>query len=154
MAKSKKQIELEQQIGELTQDLQRTRADFENYRKRVEQEKERARESGREQAIYGLLSVIDNIDRAISYVPEELKDNAWANGISKMAKELDKKLAELELEKVVIEVGKTEFDPELHEAISMDDGDGEKEVISEELQSGWKYRGRVVRHSMVRVARR
>ena len=47
MAKSKKQTELEQQVGELTQDLQRTRADFENYRKRVETEKEQAKESGK-----------------------------------------------------------------------------------------------------------
>lgn len=153
MTKSKKQENLEQQVGELTQDLQRVRADFENYRKRVETEREQARESGKVQMIFKLLPVIDNIERAINYTPKELKGNSWVEGITKMAQELSKKLTELELEKIIIEVGKTEFDPELHEAISMDDGQGEKEIISEELQSGWKHAGQVIRHSMVRVAR-
>ena len=69
MAKSKKQTELEQQVGELTQDLQRTRADFENYRKRVETEKEQAKESGKNQTIVKLLSIVDSIERAVSHVP-------------------------------------------------------------------------------------
>ena len=61
MTKSKKQEELEQQIEELTGDLQRTRADFENYRKRMEAEKSAARDAGQMSAILKLLPVIDNI---------------------------------------------------------------------------------------------
>ena len=71
------QNEFEQQLGELTLDLQRTRADFENYRKRVDAEKVAARESGQASAILKLLPVIDNIERAIAYTPEDLKDNKW-----------------------------------------------------------------------------
>ena len=73
MAKSKKQEELEQRVGELTADLQRTRADFENYRKRAEAEKEMARGSGRAGAILKLLPVVDNIERALVHLPEDLK---------------------------------------------------------------------------------
>ena len=72
MAKAKKQDELEQQIGELTQDLQRTRADFENYRKRVESEKTASYQHGRAAAISKLLSIVDDIERAVAHLPKEL----------------------------------------------------------------------------------
>ena len=53
----------------------------------------------------------------------------------------------------MVELGTTEFDPDLHEAISMDDEGGDKEIISEELQRGYKLDGHVLRHAMVRVSR-
>ena len=132
MAKSKKQTELEQQVGELTQDLQRTRADFENYRKRVETEKEQAKESGKNQTIVKLLSIVDSIERAVSHVPEDLKENSWTDGVVKMAKNLDKMLSDLGLTKIQITPGKTPFDPELHNAVQADDTDGDTEVVAEE----------------------
>ena len=79
--KTKKTDELEQQIAELTADLQRTRADFENYRKRVEAEKVAARETGKAAAIMKLLPIIDTIERAVVYMPDDLKDHKWAQGI-------------------------------------------------------------------------
>lgn len=63
MTKAKKHEDLEQLLGELTLDLQRTRADFENYRKRAETEKSMARANGRIGAIAQLLPVIDTIER-------------------------------------------------------------------------------------------
>lgn len=153
MAKSKKQEELEQQVGELTQDLQRTRADFENYRKRVEQEKTGAREAGQASAILKLLPVIDNIERAIVYTPEELKDNKWAQGIAGLVKNLEKTLEGLNLKRIDAAKG-TPFNPELHEAIQFDeDATGDNEVIADELQAGYTLNGHPIRHAMVRVTR-
>lgn len=145
--------ELQQQIAELTQDLQRTRADFENYRKRVEQEKTAARESGQMSAILKLLPVIDNIERAVGHLPEDLQDNKWAQGIAGLVKNLEKSLEGLNLKRIEAAKG-TEFNPEIHEAIQFDEeATGEREVIDEELQPGYLLNGRPVRHAMVKVTR-
>ena len=153
MAKSKKQDELEQQIADLTLDLQRTRADFENYRKRVEQEKEMARGSGRAGAIMKLLPVVDNIERALAHLPEELKDNPWANSVVKLTKTLDKSLSDMGVERIDASVGSV-FNPDQHDAVQFDeDADGDHEVIAEELQPGYKVDGIVMRPSMVKVTR-
>ncbi len=153
MAKSKAQLELEQQMGELTLDLQRTRADFENYRKRVDAEKQAARESGQASAILKLLPVIDNIERAIAYTPAELKDNTWVQSVAGLVRHLEKSLESLNLTRIQATPG-TLFDPELHEAIQFDeDATGEKEVIAEELQAGYRLNGHVIRHAMVKVTK-
>lgn len=153
MPKTKAQLELEQQLGELTLDLQRTRADFENYRKRVDSEKQAARESGQASAILKLLPVIDNIERAIAYTPEDLKGNSWVQSVAGLVKHLEKSLESLSLKRIDASVG-TEFNPELHEAIQFDDdATGDKEVIAEELQAGYELGGHVIRHAMVKVTR-
>lgn len=153
MAKKPQPNELEEKINELTADLQRTRADFENYRKRTELEKTSAREAGQANAILKLLPVIDNIERAVTYTPKELEDNKWAMGIAALVKNLEKSLESLNLKRIDAKAG-TEFNPELHEAIQFDeDAVGEKEVIAEELQAGYSLNGTVVRHAMVRVTK-
>lgn len=153
MAKSKRQEELEQQVADLTLDLQRTRADFENYRKRVEQEKEMARGSGRAGAIMKLLPVIDNIERSIAHLPDDLKHNAWAISVVKLTKNLEKSLADMGVERIDATVGKA-FNPDMHDAVQFDeDAEGEHEVIAEELQPGYKVDGIVMRPSMVKVTR-
>lgn len=153
MAKSKKQEELEQRVDELTVDLQRTRADFENYRKRAEADKIAARQYGQAVAIMKLLPVIDNIERAIAYMPDELSDNKWALGVTNLTKYLEKSLKDLNVERIVASPG-TAFDPELHEAIQIDEeAAGDKEVIAEELQAGYMLDGAPIRHAMVKVTR-
>lgn len=152
--KPKKSTKQDQHIIELTADLQRTRADFENYRKRVDVEKQAARESGQASAIMKLLPVIDNIERAIAYTPADLKDNAWVQSVASLVKHLEKSLDSLQLKRIVASPG-TDFDPELHEAIQFDeDASGEKEVIAEELQAGYQLNDNVIRHSMVKVTRK
>jgi molecular chaperone GrpE len=151
--KSKKEIELQRQVIELTGDVQRTRADFENYRKRSELEKASAREAGQANAILKLLPTIDNIERAILYVPADLAENSWVQSVAGLAKNLEKSLENLNLVRIDAKPG-TIFDPELHEAIQFDeDATGENEVIAEELQSGYKLNGHVIRHAMVKVTR-
>ncbi len=144
---------LQAQIDELTLDLQRTRADFENYRKRADAEKATARENGQASAILKLLPVIDNIERAILYIPEDLKDNAWAQSVAGLVKSLEKALEGLNLQRIEAVPG-VEFNPELHEAIQFDEeAIGEKEVITNEMQSGYMLNGHVIRHAMVKVTR-
>lgn len=153
MAKSKKEIEFEQKLGELTQDLQRTRADFENFRKRVDAEKTAARESGQASAIIRLLPVIDNIERAIAHTPADLADNKWAQGVVSLVKNLEKSLESLNVRRIEATPG-TIFNPSLHEAIQFDeDSTGVKEVIAEELQAGYTLNGQPIRHAMVKVTR-
>jgi molecular chaperone GrpE len=152
--KDKKNDEPEQQIAELTQDLQRTRADFENYRKRVEMEKTAAREAGQAGAILKLLPVVDNIERAVLHIPEDLKDNKWAQGVAGLSKNLEKSLDALNLKRIEAKPG-DDFNPELHEAIQFDEeAEGEKEVIADELQAGYLLNGRPIRHAMVKVTRK
>ena len=151
--KTNKTEDLEQQLGELTLDLQRTRADFENYRKRVEAEKQSAHQMGQAKSVMKLLPVIDTIERAIANVPEELKDNPWAKGVAGLNKQLDKQLKEIGLEKIDAKPG-TLFNPELHQAVQFDEEtEGDKEVIAEELRAGYTLDGVVIRDAMVKVTR-
>lgn len=152
-SKQNVQNEFEQKIDELTLDLQRTRADFENYRKRVDAEKQAARESGQTSAILKLLPVIDNIERAIAYTPDDIKDHQWVKGVTSLVKNLEKSLEGLHLVRIDAKPG-TQFNPELHEAIQFDeDAAGETEVIAEELQAGYTLNGTPIRHAMVKVTK-
>lgn len=139
---------------EVIADLQRVRADFENFRKRSDIEKQQAKEIGFMQAVLKLLPIIDNIERAIKYMPEDLADNPWANSVSGLTKQLDKSLSELNIERINSAPG-TVFNPELHDAIQFnEDASGETEIIQEELQSGYLYQSVPIRHSMVKVTKK
>lgn len=154
MKKKQQNDEYEQKMSELTADLQRVRADFENYRKRAEVDKEMARANGRVQAISALLPVIDNIERAIAHRPEELAGNAWADGVASLVKNLEKSLESLSLTRIDATPG-THFNPEHHEAVQFDeDADGEHDVIAEELQSGYMLGQEVLRPSIVKVTKK
>ena len=143
----------DQEIVELTLDLQRIHADFENYRKRVEGEKVTAKESGQASAILKLLPVIDNIERAITYTPIDLKDNTWVQSVAGLVKHLEKSLDSLNLARIDAKPG-TVFDPNFHEAIQFDeDATGEHEVIAGEMQAGYTLNGHVIRHAMVKVTK-
>lgn len=145
---------LEKEIAELKGDLQRTRADFENFRKNVEARVAAAQNLGEKKAILALLPMIDDIERAITHLPAELSDNAWAQNVSKMNKNLEKSLSKMGVEKIDATAG-VHFDPEIHNAIQIDeDAEGEEEVVAVELQAGYKIRGEVLRPAMVKVGRR
>jgi len=152
--KSKKDLDFDNKINELTQDLQRTRADFENFLKRSEEDRNTAREFGRSSTILKILPIIDNIERSIAYLPDELKDNKWAQGVASLSKNLEKSLNDLEVKRIDANPG-TMFNPDLHEAVLFDeDAVGEHEVITEEMQAGYTLKGTPIRHSMVKVTRK
>ena len=151
--KDPKMEKLHEENLELKNDLQRTRADFENYRKNIESRISNAQNLGEKKAILALIPMIDDIERAISHLPTELAENSWAQNVVKMSKNLEKNLSKLGVEKIDSSKGAI-FNPELHEAIQFDDdGDGE-EKVAEELRAGYKIRGEILRHAMVKVGRK
>ena len=131
--------EVEKQINELTNDLQRTRADFENFRKQVEVQKENAKKMAQLATVYRVLPLLDDLDRAIESYKE----------LAPLSKSLEKTLKELKLLKIASGEG-AEFNPDLHDAV-MVEGEGEKEVIAETLRPGYYYEGEVLRPAMVKV---
>lgn len=151
--KSKKDAELEQHLGELTADLQRVQADFINYRRRAEEERKAQNDMAKAATIMKLLPIIDDIERATAHTPAELANNTWAQGVVSLSKNLQKSLVELGLHRIESAPG-TVFDPNLHEAVSMEDGEGDEEVVSEELRAGYQLGTQVVRPAMVRVTHR
>lgn len=135
--------QLQAQIKELTNDLQRTRADFENFRKQVEAQKAMVAATTKDATVVKFLPLIDDFSRAFQTYPEQL---------APLAKSFHKTLEGLDLAVINSEPG-TEFDPDFHEAVSVEDGDGETEVIAETLRSGYVYDGDVIRPAMVKVKR-
>ncbi len=128
-------------LTELTNDLQRTRADFENFRKQVEIREQNARNMAKLSTVAKVLPLLDDIDRAISSYAE----------LTPLKKSLDKTLSELNLKPIEAIPGQTEFNPDLHDAVSMDDKEGEKEIVAEVLRSGYYYENEVLRPAMVKV---
>jgi molecular chaperone GrpE len=99
--------------------------------------------------IRDLLPVIDNFERALKHVPADLADNDYIKGVQGVVKQFEKTLADIGVVRIAT-VGQV-FDPHYHEAVSMEDGDGITEVVSEELQAGYALGDEVIRHAMVRV---
>jgi molecular chaperone GrpE len=141
---------LEQQVGELTEALQRERADAMNLRRRHDEQLAGLKNTVKASVVRDLLPVIDNFERALKHVPKELEGNDYVNGIQSIVKQFEKVLGELGVERIKT-VGEP-FDPRYHEAVSMDEGNGgAHEIVSEELQAGYRLGDDVIRHAMVRV---
>ncbi|MDR0955901.1 MAG: nucleotide exchange factor GrpE [Candidatus Nomurabacteria bacterium] len=150
---SEKTDEMLAKIAELTNDLQRTRAEFENYRKRADDDLTRARRSGREKAVREILPLLDVIDKAVATLPAELENNSWARGVAGLGKNLDKILKDLNLAKIPAKAG-DDFDHNIHSAIQVDeDSVGQREIVAEVLQDGYRLDGEIVRPVLVKVAR-
>lgn len=141
--------ELEQQIADLTDALQRERADVINVRRRHDEQISSLRNVVKAGVVRDLLPVVDNFERALKHVPEELNDNVYIKGVQGVVKQFEKTLEDVGVTRIKT-VGEP-FDPKLHEAVSMEEGDGDTEIVSEELQSGYVLGEEVIRHAMVRV---
>jgi molecular chaperone GrpE len=141
--------QLKAQLAELTTALQRERADATNIRRRHEEEIANLKTHLKASVIRELLPVIDNFERALKHVPADLRDNDYIKGVQGVVKQFEKTLADSGVERIKT-VGEP-FDPRYHEAVSMEEGDGIKEVVSEELQAGYRLGDDVIRHAMVRV---
>jgi len=150
-AKDAKKDPKDAQIEELQDRLKRQMAEFDNFRKRTEKEKAAMYEIGAKDIIEKILPVLDNFERGLAAVPEDEKGSSFAEGIEKIYKQFVKTLEDAGVE--TIEAVGQQFDPNLHNAVMHveDEKYGENEIAME-LQKGYKYRGSVVRHSMVQVA--
>ncbi|MCL2869621.1 nucleotide exchange factor GrpE [Candidatus Saccharibacteria bacterium] len=147
---SKEENELLLKINDLTADLQRVRADFENYRKRVEQEKLQMADVVKATTIMKLLPIVDDIERSLVHLPKDLKNNDWVKGVMSLKIKLENQLAALGVTKIDAKPG-SEFDPQLHEAMLADEAEGDKEIIQQELLPGYKLGDKVIRHTQVKV---
>jgi molecular chaperone GrpE len=136
-------------VKELTEALQRERADADNIRRRHSEEIMGLKTHVKAKVVRDLLPVIDNFERALKHVPKELADNDYVKGVGGIVKQFEKTLEDMGVERIKT-VGAV-FDPRLHEAISMEEGDGTIEVVSEELQPGFKIGEDIIRHAVVRV---
>lgn len=143
------QEELAKEVAELTEALQRERADAMNLRRRHDEQIASLKSSVKAQVIAELLPALDNLERALKHVPKDLETHDYVKGVSGVVKQFEKTLADMGVVKIK-SVGE-HFDANLHEAVSMDDGDGEQEIVVEELQPGYLLGDEVVRHAMVKV---
>ena len=144
--KDKKDI----QIEELTDQIRRQMAEFDNFRKRTEKEKSAMYEIGAKSVIEKILPVVDNFERGLAGV-EENSEDPFTAGMQKIYKQLISTLEALGV-KPIDAVGQ-EFDPDFHNAVMhVEDENLGENVVAEELQKGYLYRDSVVRHSMVKVA--
>jgi molecular chaperone GrpE len=149
MPKKPTVAELQQHIAELTEALQRERADAANIRRRHDEQIVGLKDLVKANVVRELLPVIDNFERALKHVPKDLQDNDYVKGVQGIVKQFESTLTQMGVERIKT-IGEV-FDPKYHEAVSMDDGAGEVEVVCEELQPGYVLGDEVIRHAMVKV---
>ena len=125
-------------------------AEFDNFRKRSEKESAMMIDIGASMILTKILPVVDNFERAINSIPEDLKENSFVDGVDKIYKQMLKIFEDLGV-KPIEAVGKP-FDANLHNAVMTDENaEGEVDTVVEELQKGYMYKDQVLRHSMVKV---
>jgi molecular chaperone GrpE len=132
--------------------LQRERAEFQNFRRRTSEERERELGLAGVDLITKVLSLADDFDRAIDSRPADLKDDAWADGVAAIDRKLRLLLESEGVTAIEAKPG-TAFDPRDHEAVVSVPGTGRREgEIVDEIRRGYRLRNRVIRPALVAVA--
>jgi len=144
---------LKSQIEELRLGWQRTQADFENYKKRTEEDKANWSRSTKVEVLEKILPILDNLTLAATHTPEELKDNSWALGINHISKQIEDSFGELGIEKVSPKPS-DKFDHTIHEAVSVQESKiiPEDSIIKTEMD-GFKIEGVLTRPAKVVVSK-
>jgi molecular chaperone GrpE len=137
-------------IEELTSDLKRLQAEFANYRRRAESERAEVLDFAKTRVVREFLAVRDNFDRELANRPADVKP-AWATSIDAIRTQFDQVLKALGVER--FDSKGQPFDPHLHEAIAIEDGEGTHEIVTEELQPGYKLGQSKLRHAIVKVGK-
>ena len=141
----------EAQVEELLGRLQRLQADFENYRRRTQREKEETVKTAAASLVETLLPVMDNFQRAAQVRGGD--EESFRKGIEMILKQLEKSLGDAGME--AIDAVGHQFDPNFHQAVLMVEEDSyEDNTVIEELQKGYIFGGKVLRPSMVKVSRK
>ncbi|WP_341877429.1 nucleotide exchange factor GrpE [Defluviitalea saccharophila] len=143
--------EKEKECDELKDRLQRTMAEFDNFRKRTTKEKAVLYEDGIRNTIEQILPVIDNFERALGTAQKDEQSNSFLQGMEMIYRQFKDILNSMGVEEIKA-VGET-FDPNLHNAVTHveDEAFGENEIV-EEFQKGYIFKDKVIRYSMVKVA--
>ena len=132
--------------------LQRTQADFVNYRKRSEEERQEHQQQATARVLQKLLPILDDFEMAIDHAEQSSVDQSWMEGMQLIYRKLS---ATLESEGVTgIEAMGQQFDPFEHEAIAHQPSEDKPEgTIIEVMQKGYKLHGRILRPARVVVAK-
>jgi len=131
--------------------LQRTAAEFDNYKKRTAKEKESIYTDATVDVIAAFLPVVDNIERAIAAFSNEIDAASLKEGVDLVYRQFKDVMGKLGVEEIK-SVGE-KFDPNLHNAVMhVEDPEYDESVIIEEFQKGYILKDRVIRYSMVKVA--
>lgn len=130
--------------------LVRLQADFDNFRRRMDREREEIHGRVAERLLGDLLPVYDNLERALKYMPNDGEAKAWRVGVEMTLKGFDEALGRLGVMPIVA-LGAA-FNPRFHEAVQRVDSDEPEGTIMEELVRGFTWNDRVLRASMVKVS--
>lgn len=134
-------------IEELTGQLARAMADLQNFRRRSEEEKASFVKFANAEMLKMILPILDNLDRSITHLPAEMKDNEWAKGMTHIHADLLKTFEKLNITKIKT-VGE-KLDPKKHEALMA--GVGEKDIVVEEFEPGYMIGDEVLKVAKVKV---
>ncbi len=140
----------EEEIATLTDRLMRTAAEFDNFKKRSQREKDEVYSNAVCDTIEKILPVLDNLERAIATCEDGENENSVLDGVKMIKKQFDDAL--LAIGVTAIEAVGNPFDPEKHNAVMTAQSDGEENIVLEEFMKGYLYQEKVVRHSMVKVS--
>lgn len=141
---------LKEELDETKDKLLRKAAEFDNFKKRTAREKEDFYKFAVCDTVEKLLPVLDNLDRAIASGEQNEDKEALLEGIKMVRKQFSDSLTGIGVEEIEA-LGK-EFDPEVHNAIMTEESDKDANTILEEFAKGYKYKDKVIRHSMVKVS--
>jgi molecular chaperone GrpE len=137
-------------IEELNNKYLRLYAEFDNYKKRVNKDKEELAKYGNESLIYELLPIIDSLELALKHASDE-SQTGIVKGVEMTLKELQRTLEKFGVSK--INAAGKQFDPSIHHAMTQIERDDiEEKQIAEELRTGYLYRDKVLRPSLVAVS--
>ena len=141
---------MQEKIDSLEDRVRRQMAEFDNYRKRTDKEKEQMFSMGERSVIEKILPIVDNFERGFDTIEESDKDDAFVIGMQKIYTQLTKQLEALGV-KPIEAVGK-DFDPNMHNAVmQVESQEYESGIVAQELLKGYMYHDQVLRHSMVAV---
>jgi molecular chaperone GrpE len=130
--------------------LLRLQADFENFRRRMDREREEWVARIAENLLADLLPVYDNLERAVKFMPNDGEAKAWRVGVEMTLKGFEEALSRLGVTPIAA-VGQ-HFDPRFHEAVQQVDSDQPEGIVVEEVVRGFQWRDRVLRASRVKVS--
>jgi molecular chaperone GrpE len=143
---------LQLQANEYLDGWQRARAEFANFKKRTDREKEEARAQIASEILAKYLDILDDLELALTNRPSDDEAKAWADGIELIHLKL-KAILEAEGVETIIAEGDT-FDPNFHEAITYEENEDHQDgQVIEVVQKGYKLGDRVLRPAKVRVAK-
>lgn len=149
----KKQNKYDQKIQELTTSLLHVQADFDNYRKRADEQKLNLLKFANENLILQILPVLDNFRRSTDHVPAEIQTNNWVQGMKLVEKQLEDILSQSGLKKIEVKTG-DDFNPQLHEAITCEKSKQfTEDKILQIISDGYTLNDKVIRHAKVKVCK-